>query len=312
MRFVLLFLVLLSPALAQVQVPELAKVPAAVTGPERARLGEQRRLLLDQKFRLADQLSAHNRRCQKVADGSPRAIECQREKQALMEKVDLYSKEVRVFNRLVLRSEVEALSSKVQAALSHYQTGIQRDRERLQRELERLSSSLQVRPASEATIEEGLLVDQLVSAQSPLSGEPFQVFVAGSEPLPLEGARFERLWAHGRGANLAQVLLRKDLIQAEEVHLLGGDRTLVNSAGLEQLVGRVKKLVVWLSPGDCVPMGSSAILLSAYGRALPLEAVVQELTPAEGVEYRYLPGPPISRTGALSRGREAGHLFDQR
>ena len=128
----------------------------------------------------------------------------------------------------------------------------------------------------------------------------------------LNGKRFDRLVAHSNGATIAEALIRKGVISVDELNIVGGDRSLINKWGLQELIdsGKVKRVVVWVNPGDVIPPGSSCVLptpLKATG-TIPLEAsaahFARRLTswhmPQAEVEYRIL-------EGAQYKGQEA-HL----
>ena len=61
---------------------------------------------------------------------------------------------------------------------------------------------------------------------------------------------------------MAEALIREGIISVEELNIVGGDRSLANMAGYDQLItsGRVKRVKVWLNPGDPIPMISSTAL----------------------------------------------------
>ena len=119
----------------------------------------------------------------------------------------------------------------------------------------------------------------------------------------LQGTHFDRLVAHSNGATIAEALVRRGVIQVDELNVVGGDRSMVNQPGLQELIasGNVKRVVVWINPGDVVPAGSSAALLSPFGPAgsLPVATTAQyfaELLTGNNqggdtrVEYRFLAG----------------------
>jgi hypothetical protein len=119
----------------------------------------------------------------------------------------------------------------------------------------------------------------------------------------LQGAHFERLTAHSNGATIAEALIRRGTITVDELNVVGGDRSLINRVGFQELIqsGRVKRVVVWINPGDIIPPGSSSTLISPFGPtgSLPLAAassyVAQRLLGMNAggdarVEYRILDG----------------------
>jgi len=80
----------------------------------------------------------------------------------------------------------------------------------------------------------------------------------------LDGTHFNRLIAHSNGATVSEALIRKGVITVDELNIVGGDRSLINHFGYNELIasGKVKRVVVWLNPGDLIPYGSSAGLFS--------------------------------------------------
>lgn len=81
----------------------------------------------------------------------------------------------------------------------------------------------------------------------------------------LSGAHFKRMIAHSNGATITEALIRENVIKVDELNILGGDRSLMNFSGYDDLVksGKVKKIVVWINPGDIIPIGTSAHLLAS-------------------------------------------------
>jgi hypothetical protein len=119
----------------------------------------------------------------------------------------------------------------------------------------------------------------------------------------LTGTHFDRLLAHSNGATVAEALIRRDIITVDELDIAGGDRSLINKLGLQELIqsGKVKRIVVWVNPGDIVPPGSSTLLPTPAGATggVPLTTTAlyfAELLSAENkggqskVEYRWLNG----------------------
>jgi hypothetical protein len=78
----------------------------------------------------------------------------------------------------------------------------------------------------------------------------------------LDGVHFGILNAHSNGATVAEALIRKGIIKVDELNIMGGDRSLINRMGLQELIdtGKVKRITVWTNPGDPVPLGSSYVL----------------------------------------------------
>ncbi|MFI5148730.1 MAG: hypothetical protein ACHQRM_03290 [Bacteroidia bacterium] len=81
--------------------------------------------------------------------------------------------------------------------------------------------------------------------------------------MELNGTHFKRLIAHSQGAVVAEALIRAGVISVEELDVLGGDRCLLNVKGLNELIstGKVKRILLWLNPGDVIP-GTSASFFS--------------------------------------------------
>jgi hypothetical protein len=128
----------------------------------------------------------------------------------------------------------------------------------------------------------------------------------------LQGTHFEKLIAHSNGATIAEALIRRGVIQVEEFNIVGGDRSMINRFGLQELIesGKVKKIIVWINPGDIIPHGSSSALLSPFGPAgsVPITTTTQYFTEVltghgksgyEHVEYRILAGPEYERGQVL-------------
>ena len=120
----------------------------------------------------------------------------------------------------------------------------------------------------------------------------------------LQGTQFDRLIAHSNGATVSEALIRKGVITVNELNIVGGDRSLINNVGLQELIttGKVKRIVVWINPGDVIPYGSSAGLMSplAGARDQYIGAAASYFsTMLSGqnkggdskVEYRFLKGP---------------------
>jgi len=119
----------------------------------------------------------------------------------------------------------------------------------------------------------------------------------------LQGKQFNRLVAHSNGATVAEALIKKGVIHVDELNVVGGDRSLINRAGLQELIdsGLVKRVVVWDNPGDIIPKGSSWVLPTPVNMtgAIPLAALSRNIArtamgmnQGEGnvVEFRRLEG----------------------
>ncbi len=80
----------------------------------------------------------------------------------------------------------------------------------------------------------------------------------------LHGTHFNRLIAHSNGATVTEALIREKVITVDELHVMGGDRSVMNFSGYDEMVktGKVKKIVVWINPGDLIPCGTSALPLA--------------------------------------------------
>lgn len=119
----------------------------------------------------------------------------------------------------------------------------------------------------------------------------------------LSGTHFKRMIAHSNGATITEALIRENVIKVDELNILGGDRSLMNFSGYDELVksGKVKKIVVWINPGDIIPIGSSAHLLAGtmtdngkYKTNFTQFFDHKLLGPGNtnpNVEYRFLSGP---------------------
>jgi tetratricopeptide (TPR) repeat protein len=120
----------------------------------------------------------------------------------------------------------------------------------------------------------------------------------------LTGAQFDRLMAHSNGATIAEALIKKGIIKVNELNVMGGDRSLINRFGYQNLIdsGKVKRVVVWINPGDVIPIGSSLQYVTPAGgvNVVPLltsaEHAANQLTGTHrggdaAVEYRLLKGP---------------------
>jgi hypothetical protein len=138
-------------------------------------------------------------------------------------------------------------------------------------------------------IERGL-ADHLSLGQYTLSQERVAAIVRA-----LSGTRFDRLIAHSNGATVAEALLRADIIKVKELDIAGGDRSLVNYESLKELIesGRVERVVVWLNPGDPVPLATG----SETSRELELLRAAEHYMidslnnrPETKVQYRYMFG----------------------
>ena len=121
----------------------------------------------------------------------------------------------------------------------------------------------------------------------------------------LNGTQFDRLIAHSNGATIAEALIKRGVIKVDELNVVGGDRSLVNQAGYQNLIdsGQVKRIIVWVNPGDAIPVGSSLRYITPMGgvNVAPLltsaEHYANMLTgnhqggDGKTVEYRLMKGP---------------------
>lgn len=143
------------------------------------------------------------------------------------------------------------------------------------------------------------LLDNQTTGQFTLSTPYGQALVAR-----LNGATFDRLIAHSNGGTVAEALIKAGIIKVDELNIAGGDRSLANQAGYQNLIdsGLVKRVVVWINPGDPIPVASSLAYVAPMGRInmAPLltaaEHAAYALTGAgkggdTRVEYRLLKGP---------------------
>jgi len=116
----------------------------------------------------------------------------------------------------------------------------------------------------------------------------------------LEGTHFNTLYAHSNGATFSEALILEGIITVDELHILGGDRSMMNDEGYQRLIasGRVKKVVVWINPGDPVPILSSIpnmvkgqfkeahqAMMSMVGKGME-----KKYPSGKNVEYHYLEG----------------------
>lgn len=126
----------------------------------------------------------------------------------------------------------------------------------------------------------------------------------------LKETHFNRLIAHSNGATVSESLIRKGIITVDELNVIGGDRSLINYYGLNELItsGKVKRVIVWINPGDVIPYGSSAGLFSpAVGARdqyitsasdyFTLKLTGQGKGGDAKVEYRFLKGPQYGHIG---------------
>ena len=113
------------------------------------------------------------------------------------------------------------------------------------------------------------VLDNLTYGDHTMSTEMAKNVVAG-----LRGTHFKRLIAHSNGATMAEALIREGIITVDELNIVGGDRSLANMAGYDHLItsGRVKRVKVWLNPGDPIPMISSTAM------SWPVRNVVKRLS----------------------------------
>lgn len=125
----------------------------------------------------------------------------------------------------------------------------------------------------------------------------------------LQGTTFGRLVAHSNGATVAEALLLADVIRVGELHIVGGDRSLVNGKSLIRLLnsGKVNRVVVWINPGDPIPVGTGTSLSAhlefaravrhyigrptVYGSPVDLGMFNIDAEGRRWVEYCYLSGP---------------------
>ena len=114
----------------------------------------------------------------------------------------------------------------------------------------------------------------------------------------LNGTHFDRLIAHSNGGTVADALIQENIITVEELDIIGGDHSYVNWSEYNALIasGKVKRIVVWINPGDPVPMGTSlAGLFHTVKFAKYLgEYIANEVAGSQGghnVEYHILRDP---------------------
>jgi hypothetical protein len=134
----------------------------------------------------------------------------------------------------------------------------------------------------------------------------------------LQGTHFDRLVAHSNGATVSEALIREGVIEVDELNIIGGDRSLINYYGYHDLVasGKVKRIVVWLNPGDIIPYGSSAGLISPLNGsreqylksfAAYFDYKLKGTNADNQVEYRFMKGPQFERGQTLEFNKK---IFD--
>ncbi len=149
---------------------------------------------------------------------------------------------------------------------------------------------------SEAAREAGRgIVDHVTLAGATLGSENGQRLMR-----TLQGTKIDRIMAHSNGATVTEALIRGDVIKVDEFHIAGGDRSLISGPSLQELLdtGKVKKVVVWVNPGDPIPAATATLPSMAIEgmRHVQQEALNRVSgTPSHGggakVEYRFLKGP---------------------
>lgn len=126
----------------------------------------------------------------------------------------------------------------------------------------------------------------------------------------INGTHFETLIAHSNGATITEALIRAGHIKVDELNIIGGDRSLLNNDGYDELIKEygVKKIIVWVNPNDLVPVGSSAlktfknsityngdydILFNKYLN----KSIKGSGQDNPNIEYRFLEGPDYGACG---------------
>ncbi len=68
----------------------------------------------------------------------------------------------------------------------------------------------------------------------------------------LKDKKYNRLIAHSNGATLVECLLTDSIIEAKELNIIGGEKSLLNGQSLQHLldIGLVKRIVVWIKLDD--------------------------------------------------------------
>lgn len=68
----------------------------------------------------------------------------------------------------------------------------------------------------------------------------------------LKDKKYNRLIAHSNGATVVECLLTDSIIEARELNIIGGEKSLLNGQALQHLIdnGTVKRVVVWIKLDD--------------------------------------------------------------
>ncbi len=123
----------------------------------------------------------------------------------------------------------------------------------------------------------------------------------------INGTHFKTLIAHSNGATITEALIRNGHIKVDELNIIGGDRSLMNNDGYDELIKKygVKKIVVWVNPYDLVPVGSSSLKMFKNSKSFNAEyedvynkyvnhSIKDKSQHNPNIEYRFLSGPEYS------------------
>jgi hypothetical protein len=146
-----------------------------------------------------------------------------------------------------------------------------------------------------------VILDNQSAARYTLSSERARAIVR-----ELNGERFERLLAHSNGATIAEALIRTGVIKVDEFNVIGGDRSLAGFASMQEMIdsGRVRRVKIWLNPGDPVPTISSTPLSWSIAREAQYWAGVATGQNRGGdarVEYCVIGGPAVGWSAEAHR-----------
>lgn len=299
-------------------------VPPTLPDPPRAELVANHEALMARRSELSAAVQRHNTECSGVRPNTAQAEHCRTRQLKLDREIADYTEAVGAFNAALAaaleRAESEPRIDRSLAA-ERAQFGVQLSR--LLEDIDgadepavtpplRLHEALMLGLFDPA----GGAREKYAEARSPFTGRPYEngtIFATtaaadANEALrglldnhhlgaytlntpqgrrliaQLRGAHIDRLIAHSNGATIAEALIRRGVMQVDELNIVGGDRSMVNHAGLQELLrsGRVRRVVVWMNPGDIIPLGSSATLVSPFGPtgSLPVATTAQLLARA--------------------------------
>jgi hypothetical protein len=140
----------------------------------------------------------------------------------------------------------------------------------------------------------------------------------------INGTHFKTLIAHSNGATITEGLIRNGYIKVDELNIIGGDRSLMNNDGYDELIKKygVKKIVVWVNPYDLVPIGSSSLKMFKNSKSYNAEyedvfnkyvnhSIKGSGQPNLNIEYRFLDGPEYTKGQGCCTPKELyeAHVF---